>query len=140
MKSLLLNWLLAAPDAHAKNFSIFHNPGGTYRLTPFYDLMSAYPVLGTLPGRIPAQKLKMAMAIRTKHPHYHHMGIGRRHWIEMGMEHGFSEMEMNNMMDQVIETVPTVSEELLQSLPAGFTFEVFDAITTGMLKTANRLK
>ncbi|HCG64365.1 MAG: hypothetical protein A2Y31_08250 [Spirochaetes bacterium GWC2_52_13] len=140
MKSLLLNWLLAAPDAHAKNFSIFHNPGGTYRLTPFYDLMSAYPVLGARPGRIPAQKLKMAMAIRTKHPHYHHTDIGRRHWIEMGMAHGFSEMEMNNMVDQALETVPTVAGELMESLPTGFPLEVFDAITTGILKTANRLR
>ena len=41
----VLSWLLAAIDGHAKNFSIFLLPGGSYRLTPAYDIMSAYPLV-----------------------------------------------------------------------------------------------
>lgn len=40
----LLFWLLAAPDGHAKNFSLFLEPLGRFRLTPFYDILSAWPV------------------------------------------------------------------------------------------------
>lgn len=32
--------------ADAKNFSVFIQAGGSYRLTPFYDIISAFPVLG----------------------------------------------------------------------------------------------
>jgi hypothetical protein len=33
-------------NEHAKNFSVFLLPSGAYRLTPRYDILSAYPVLG----------------------------------------------------------------------------------------------
>ena len=39
-------WLLAATDGHAKNFSIYINAGGSYALTPIYDVLSAYPIIG----------------------------------------------------------------------------------------------
>lgn len=37
------NWLIAAPDAHAKNFSILHAAGPACRLAPLYDVISAVP-------------------------------------------------------------------------------------------------
>lgn len=37
------NWLIAAPDAHAKNYSILHAAGPVHRLAPFYDVISALP-------------------------------------------------------------------------------------------------
>ncbi|MDB5838281.1 MAG: HipA N-terminal domain protein, partial [Herminiimonas sp.] len=38
--------LLRATDGHAKNFSIFLQPGGYYRMTPLYDVLSARPIIG----------------------------------------------------------------------------------------------
>lgn len=74
-------WLLAAIDGHAKNFSIFIQPGGAYQLTPLYDVLSAWPVIGHGHGRIERQKAKMAMAIPgEKSRHYHLQKIQRRHW------------------------------------------------------------
>jgi serine/threonine-protein kinase HipA len=46
MKSQVLFWLLAATDGHAKNFSVFIEPEGRFRLTPFYDILSMYPAFG----------------------------------------------------------------------------------------------
>jgi hypothetical protein len=47
------SWLqLCATDGHAKNFSIFLEPEGRFRLTPRYDVLSALPVLGTKAGRL----------------------------------------------------------------------------------------
>lgn len=46
MKSQVLFWLLAATDGHAKNFSVFIEASGSYRLTPFYDILSIYPTIG----------------------------------------------------------------------------------------------
>lgn len=42
----VFQWLIGATDGHAKNFSVFIQAGGSYRLTPFYDIISAFPVLG----------------------------------------------------------------------------------------------
>jgi len=62
----VLFWLLAAPDGHAKNYSVFIEGGGRFRLTPLYDIMSAYPVLGHGSGLIPPEKLRLAMAFTGK--------------------------------------------------------------------------
>jgi hypothetical protein len=59
LKILVLFWLLGAIDGHGKNFSIFLMAGGGYRLTPAYDIMSAYPLLTK--RQLDPQKLKMAM-------------------------------------------------------------------------------
>ena len=34
--------MLRAIDGHAKNFSLFLNPGGRFQLTPLYDVLSAW--------------------------------------------------------------------------------------------------
>lgn len=41
MTANLLFWLLAVIDGHAKNLL----PGGSFRLTPFYDVISAFPLI-----------------------------------------------------------------------------------------------
>jgi len=41
--ALVFNWIVAAPDAHAKNVSVLLNGGGV-RLAPLYDIASAPPV------------------------------------------------------------------------------------------------
>ena len=61
-KAQVLFWMLRAIDGHAKNFSLFLNPGGCFQLTPLYDVLSAWPVIGRRSGQWPQQKLRMAMA------------------------------------------------------------------------------
>ena len=47
-----LNVLVGNADAHAKNLSLLHEPGGEVRLAPAYDVMSTvqYPNVSTIPG------------------------------------------------------------------------------------------
>lgn len=47
MRTQILFWLLCAIAGHAKNFRVFLLPESRFRLTPSYDVLSAYPVLGT---------------------------------------------------------------------------------------------
>jgi serine/threonine-protein kinase HipA len=61
MKTQIVFWLLAAIDGHAKNFSIFLTPGG-YKLTPLYDVISAYPY-----PELSNHKVKLAMAVGNSH-------------------------------------------------------------------------
>ncbi len=44
-----------------KNFSVFIQAGGSYRLTPFYDIISAFPVLGGTGIHISDLKLAMGL-------------------------------------------------------------------------------
>ena len=66
----VLFWMLCAPDGHAKNFSLFIRPGGRFQLTPLYDVISAYPILGHGPNQISPFKVKLAMAVRGKNAHW----------------------------------------------------------------------
>ena len=38
VRAVIANWVLAAPDAHAKNFSVFLSPSGVADLAPLYDV------------------------------------------------------------------------------------------------------
>ncbi len=66
----LLFWMFAAPDGHAKNFSIRVHPQGQHRLTPLYDVVSIWPVEGNGPNQFSMFKAKMAMNIFEKNKHY----------------------------------------------------------------------
>lgn len=54
LRSCILFWLIGATDGHAKNFSIFLSPGGRFRMTPLYDVLTAQPSLdaGQIPRKI----------------------------------------------------------------------------------------
>lgn len=54
----VLNWLIAGPDAHGKNYSILHAPGPDHRLAPLYDVITALPY-----PRLARGGVKLAMAV-----------------------------------------------------------------------------
>src|SRR3569832_680099 len=70
LRSQVLFWMLAATDGHAKNFSIRLLPGGHFRLTPLYDVLSAWPVIGKRANEVPLEKVKLAMALPGERPRY----------------------------------------------------------------------
>jgi serine/threonine-protein kinase HipA len=117
MRTQLVFWLLAAIDGHAKNFSVFLLPGGAYRLTPRYDILSAYPVLGHGRGKYAPEKIKMAMAVDGKNRHFRWRDICARHWIETAKRCGFSEMQ--SVMRDVTARTPVVIEQARSLIPAG---------------------
>ena len=61
LKAIVAFWLKGAPDGHAKNFSILLYPGGRYRLTPLYDVISAQPSVDA--GQIRQSSFRLAMAV-----------------------------------------------------------------------------
>jgi serine/threonine-protein kinase HipA len=135
----LLFWLLAAPDGHAKNFSIFIEPGGRYRLTPLYDIMSAWPVIGDGPKMFQWQKMNLAMALRAKNAHYRMAHIQRRHWNEVAKTNGMGE-DFEPVIQQVITQTPRVLEAVSARLPAGFPTAVSEPIFNGLLAQTKRLR
>ncbi len=139
LKAQILFWLLAAPDGHAKNFSIFLEKEGRYTLTPLYDVMSAYPVLGHGVGMIPQQKLKMAMAVMGKNRHYAWAQIQKRHWIETAKATG-APLLLDDSISEILQMIPSAIEEVTAKLPQGFPEEIALPILQGIQKTAKKLQ
>jgi serine/threonine protein kinase HipA of HipAB toxin-antitoxin module len=46
-------WPMAATDGHAKNYSIFLQPGDTYVMTPLYDILSVWGAMWAWSSRQP---------------------------------------------------------------------------------------
>lgn len=136
IKTQFMFWLLAATDGHAKNFSVSINEGGKFQLTPLYDVLSAWPIIGNLANQIPYQKAKLAMAVRTKNTHYNFNDISRRHWQEftrkLGVPHAFDEMQ--HLADLVIEKIDSIYNEL----PDEFPIDLIDGIKSGVQKHVMR--
>ena len=134
--TLLAFWLMAAIDGHAKNFSIFLERGVGYRMTPLYDVLSAWPIIGNGPSQISPRRAKLAMALRGKNTHYHLHEIHTRHWQALALQSGVPGA-LDHMVAQVM-LVPQALDEARALLPAGFPMPVFDAISRGMLAQAER--
>ncbi len=137
--SQLLFWLLAAPDGHAKNYSVFIEPGGRYRLTPLYDIMSAYPVMGYRADRIAHEKLRMAMAVTGRNRHYEWRKISLRHWRHTASTCGMGR-EIDGLITELIERIPAALEAVSCGLPRDFPDSVAGPITNGIRDAAARMR
>lgn len=138
----VLFWMLRATDGHAKNFSIFLRQGGTYELTPLYDVLSAYPVIGKGAKKLSPYDARMAMAVRSKNPHWVMRDILRRHWIAVGTEHGVVNPDgkgVEHVLDDLVARTPGVVKTVRALLPAGFPMYVADSILNGLQEAADKL-
>lgn len=117
LKAQILFWLMGATDGHAKNFSIFLGPGGTFHLTPLYDVLSAQPSLDA--RQIERKQMKLAMAVGTKN-HYKIDGIQGRHFFETGRVAGLSKTTVQTVIDEIAATAADTLERLSDELPPRF--------------------
>jgi len=138
LKAQILFWMLAATDGHAKNFSLFIEPGGRYSLTPIYDVLSAYPVMGHGAGQFAPEKLRMAMAVTGKNRHYEWSRIKRRHWIATAATCNAAK-DIEQIIAELVEQVPRVVSEVSTSLPAEFPDRVAGSIFEGLLRSKTLL-
>ncbi len=131
--SHLAFWLLAATDGHAKNFSLFLRRDG-YLLTPLYDVLSAWPIIGVGPNHLPLQKAKLSMAVRCRNVHYEIDRILTRHWKCVAEQ---SEVPFSEMVS-LVENVPSAIAQVSTLLPVDFPEQVWDAVTNGMRTNLDR--
>ncbi|EMN1925778.1 type II toxin-antitoxin system HipA family toxin [Burkholderia ambifaria] len=135
----LVFWVLAAIDGHAKNFSIAHLPGNTYRSTPLYDVLSAHPIIGTRRNQLPPRRARLAMAVCGKNRHYVIADIQPRHWIAQGARVGLTEEEVRAAMADVAARTEPAIADVASRIPADFPADVADAIFDGMRRQARKL-
>jgi len=123
-------WLLAATDGHAKNYSIFLDQGDRYVMTPLYDVISLWPYFGEGPHQGRWRKAKLAMALRSKNPHYLLHTIQARHWHGLAMKNGGAAIwdAMLGLVNRVEPALQVVESRLPPDFPGG----TWEAIATGM--------
>jgi serine/threonine-protein kinase HipA len=138
-KAQVLFWMLRAIDGHAKNFSLFLNPGGRFQLTPLYDVLSAWPVIGRRSGQWPQQQLRMAMAWhgekgRTTKP----LDITARRMLLTARRLGLGDAQP--MLRELIARTPAVLAAVRAQVPAGFPTGVADPVLAGLEASARQLQ
>jgi len=138
MKAQVLFWLLAATDGHAKNFSLFIESQGRYRLTPYYDILSMYPAMG---GRgIDRRDVKLAMGLTgSRGRKYAIEQIFPRHFFQTAEAVGFARESMENILSEFAQSIDAVVTKIKNQLPADFPAPIRDAILDGIQIKARRL-
>jgi serine/threonine-protein kinase HipA len=129
IKSQLAFWLLAAPDGHAKNFSIFLKRQG-YSMTPLYDVLSAWPIIGRGPSEWAYQKASLAMAVRGSRPYRQLRKITTRHWEKLALSTAVPDA-FRAIVD-VVERSSDVLTTLEAGLPESFPAHVWERIAGGV--------
>jgi serine/threonine-protein kinase HipA len=135
MRACIIFWLLGATDGHAKNFSIFLSPGGRFRMTPLYDVLTAQPSLDE--GQIPRKKFKLAMSVGTNR-HYAIHDIVPRHFLQTADIAGVGTPAMKAIFDDIAANADRQAEAVIAALPKGFP-EQLAASTMAALSHRTRL-
>ena len=138
VKAQIVFWLMAATDGHAKNFSIFHERGDTYRLTPFYDVLSMWPVIGHGSGLLDLRRATMAMGLKGKSLHRKIQEIRPYHWDEAARLAGL--VKASDLIEEIIEQAPGVLEHVDRETPPDFPGKIRDAIFEGIRSQTEKLR
>ncbi len=137
LKSHILFWFLAAVDGHARNFSVFIGRAGTFSLTPLYDILSAYPVMGRGKNKLAPNKIKMAMSIHRKgsfarkNNQYLWDRMNLPFWNEMGKYCGM-ENDIQEIISEILDTKNKIVEKIRSNLPNDFPGFIAEPILKGL--------
>lgn len=134
-KANVLFWLLGATDGHGKNFSISLLPGGRFRMTPLYDVLTVQPTVDA--RQIERKYFKLAMNFGNSN-HYKVADIVGRHIVETGVRSGLSRAVVQGLFEELQETSRGICEVTFNQLSAGFP-EVLLASIDCALKARLRL-
>lgn len=112
--------------------------GGSYRLTPFYDIISAFPVLGGTGIHI--SDLKLAMGLNASKGKKTAIDkIYPRHFLATAKVLRFPEVQMHEILSDFARMIPAALDNVKTSLPTDFPENVVTAVETNVLRLHGRL-
>ena len=129
LKSNIVFWLVGAIDGHAKNFSVFLSPGGRFRMTPLYDVISAQPSVDR--KQILWKQFRLAMAFGTK-PHYQVRQIAPRHFFQTAARAGLGRQVVESIIRELLDVATAAVDSVLLKLPRNFPEQVASSIAAGV--------
>lgn len=136
LKSCITFWLLGATDGHAKNFSLFLLPGGRYRMTPLYDVMSVQPLVDT--HQLNRNEFKLAMSVGNSRRYAIHR-IQRRHFFETAEASGIGPSVVTGILDELQQVSEAAITSTLNALPENFPESLATAIFNGYRQRLDQL-
>lgn len=117
LRAQILFWLLGATNGHGKNFSLALLPGGRFRLTPLYDVVSMQPALHD--GQLGREDMRLAMSIgRDRETRIHE--IAGPQFLESAKTAGVDVLMVEELLAQITERVPSALSETMDALPDDF--------------------
>ena len=117
-------WLIGATDGHAKNYSIALRPGGGFRLTPFYDVLTVEP--SYVAHQIKKNKMKLAMAVGAKR-HYRLDEIHGRHFVETARSAKMPDPLIRRAIEEVAAGCEAAFADVADALPSDFSADIWEA-------------
>ena len=131
MRANIAFWLIGATDGHAKNFSVFLSPGGRFRMTPLYDVLTAQPSRDD--GQISRKTFKLAMSVGTNR-HTAIEEIVPRHFLQTADHCGVGAPAMRAIFEDIAANAERQAQDVVASLPEGFP----DRLVTSTLAAIER--
>ena len=130
LKAQMLFWLMGATDGHAKNFSLFLGPGGRFRLTPFYDVVTAQPSLAA--RQMERKQMKLAMSVGNSR-HYRIDDVQGRHFLQTAARAGLPEAMARAALDEIVKNAEMALKAVEDQLPSGFPEKLHLSVRKGFL-------
>jgi serine/threonine-protein kinase HipA len=131
LKANIAFWLMGATDRHAKNFSVFLQPGGRFRLTPLYDVISAQPSVDS--KQTQWKNFRLAMSFGTK-PHYEMRQVAPRHFFQTADKAGIGKDVVPSIMEELHSETEAAVNRVNADLPTGFPGKLADSISDGIMR------
>ncbi len=137
MKAQIIFWMIGATDGHAKNFSLFMQPGGRFHMTPLYDILSTQWQHDS--RQIPRNAFRLAMAVGDRR-RYKVSEIAPRHFEQMAKLAGFPTDELRTVMGEIVSDFPHASETVTDKLNECVPESMVEAILTAARKRAGQIE
>jgi serine/threonine-protein kinase HipA len=135
-KAQIFFWLIGATDGHAKNFSVYLGSGGSYHLTPLYDILTAQPSLDA--KQINRNQMRLAMSVGSNR-HYRLHEILGRHFVQTGGAAKLPETLVKDTMQQVLDGADTALRRVEKLLPKDFPMEIHNSVCSALSGRIKRL-
>ena len=130
LKAQILFWLIGATDGHAKNFSIFLGRGGRFKLTPFYDVLTAQPSLDD--RQIERKQFKLAMSVGESR-HYRIDEIKGHHFIQTAQRAGLPSQLAIDVLEEVSQSARLAMNTVEKQLPKDFPEQIHNSLNAGLM-------
>ena len=136
LRAQIVFWLLGATDGHAKNFSIFLQPGGRFRLTPLYDVMSSQPAMDA--GQLRKNQFRLANRVGNSRQYVIDQ-IMPRHFVQTAEHGGLRAAVVKQIYAGLLESAEAAIDHTLAGLPDDFPVELADSVVEGMRARLQRI-
>ncbi|PKR55781.1 type II toxin-antitoxin system HipA family toxin [Thalassospira marina] len=125
----ILFWILGATDGHAKNFSLFLQPGASFAMTPLYDILSAQQAVDE--GQIRHHQFRLAMSVGANN-HYRIDEIVPRHFLQSAKAAGLGVALVSDLLTRIFDDMPAAIDKTIAVLPDDFPSDLCDALVNGI--------